>query len=283
MSQQNDEMSFWDHLEALRWTLFRCILALLVFTIASFSVMRYLFDHVIMAPCYGDFATYRLMCKVTSSVSFLPDFCDPAFKVNIVNIKLATQFFTHMSSSFWLALLLTFPYLVYEVWKFIRPALYENEMKSLRWVFSFGTVMFFIGCSVGYFIVFPMTLRFLATYELSAAISEQVSLESYMDNFLMMIFIMGLVFEMPLLSWLLSQIGILNRSFFRTYRRYAIVGLLVAAAFITPSGDPFTLSLVFFPLYSLYELSAFFVKKAPEEAGDDSDELLSAIPAEKDL
>ena len=172
---------------------------------------------------------------------------------------------------------------MYEVWKFIRPALYENEMKSVRWVFSFGTLMFFIGCSVGYFIVFPMTLRFLATYELSTAITEQVSLESYMDNFLMMIFIMGLVFEMPLLSWLLSQIGILNRSFFRTYRRYAIVGLLVAAAFITPSGDPFTLSLVFFPLYSLYELSAFFVKKAPEEAGDDSDELLSAIPAEKDL
>ena len=224
-----------------------------------------------------------MMCKVTSSVSFLPDFCDSAFKVNIVNIKLATQFFTHMSSSFWLALLLTFPYLVYEVWKFIRPALYENEMKSVRWVFSFGTLMFFIGCSVGYFIVFPMTLRFLATYELSTAITEQVSLESYMDNFLMMIFIMGLVFEMPLLSWLLSQIGILNRSFFRTYRRYAIVGLLVAAAFITPSGDPFTLSRVFFPLYSLYELSAFFVKKAPEEAGDDSDELLSAIPAEKDL
>ena len=127
-------MSFWDHLEALRWTLFRCILALFVFTIASFSVMRYLFDHVIMAPCYGDFATYQLMCKVTSSVSFLPDFCDSAFKVNIVNIKLATQFFTHMSSSFWLALLLTFPYLVYEVWKFIRPALYENEMKSVRWV-----------------------------------------------------------------------------------------------------------------------------------------------------
>lgn len=277
MSQQNDEMSFWDHLEALRWTLFRCILALFVFTIASFSVMRYLFDNVIMAPCYADFATYKLMCKVTSSMSFLPDFCDSTFKVDIVNIKLATQFFTHMSSSFWLALLLTFPYLMYEVWKFIRPALYDNEKKSVRWVFSFGTIMFFVGCSVGYFVVFPMTLRFLATYRLSEAITEQVSLESYMDNFLMMIFIMGIVFEMPLLSWLLSQVGILNRSFFHRYRRYAIVGLLVAAAFITPSSDPFTLSIVFFPLYGLYELSAFFVKKAPDEEGyDESDDWVGA-------
>ena len=132
--------------------------------------------------------------------------------------------------------------------------------------------MFFVGCAVGYFLVFPMTLRFLATYELSAAITEQVSLDSYMDNFLMLIFVMGIVFEMPLLSWLLSQLGFLNRSFFHKYRRHAIVGLLVAAAFITPSGDPFTLSVVFFPLYGLYELSAFFVKKAPEEDEEDGDE-----------
>ena len=173
-----------------------------------------------------------------------------------------------MTSSFWLALLLTFPYLMWEIWKFVSPALYENEKKNVRWVFLFGTIMFFIGCSVGYFLVFPMTLRFLATYELSAAITEQVSLDSYMDNFLMLIFVMGIVFEMPLVSWLLSQIGLLNRSFFHKYRRHAVVGLLVGAAFITPSSDPFTLSIVFLPLYGLYELSAFFVKKAPKEGED---------------
>ena len=129
--------------------------------------------------------------------------------------------------------------------------------------------MFFIGCAVGYFLVFPMTLRFLATYELSAAITEQVSLDSYMDNFLLLIFVMGIVFEMPLLSWLLSQVGVLHRSFFHKYRRHAVVGLLVAAAFITPSGDPFTLSVVFLPLYGLYELSAFFVK--PDEDEEDEE------------
>ena len=268
--EQQDEMSFWDHLEELRWTLFRIIVALFIFAIAGFSVMPWLFDHVVTAPCYPDFVTYREMCKISSVFTALPDFCSEDFHVNIVNIKLASQFFTHMTTSFWLALLLTFPYMMYEIWKFISPALYENEKKNVRWVFLCGTIMFFIGCAVGYFLVFPMTLRFLATYQLSEAIVEQVSLDSYMDNFLMLIFVMGIVFEMPLVSWLLSQVGVLNRSFFHKYRRHAIVALLTAAAFITPSSDPFTLGIVFFPLYGLYELSAFFVKKAPKEEEEET-------------
>lgn len=260
---QQDEMSFWDHLEELRWTLFRTVLALFVFAIGGFVAMPYLFDNVILAPCSSDFIMYREMCKLSQHFSFMPDFCNDTFHVDIVNIKLASQFFTHMTTSFWLAVLLAFPYMMYEVWRFISPALYENEKKNVRCVFLFGNIMFFIGCSVGYFLVFPMTLRFLATYQLSAQIVEQVSLDSYMDNFLMLVFIMGVVFEMPLVSWLLSQIGLLHKSFFHKYRRHAIVALLVGAAFITPSSDPFTLSIVFIPLYFLYELSAFFVKKDP--------------------
>ena len=269
MEEQQEEMSFWDHLEELRWTLFRIILALFIFAIAGFSFMPWLFDHVVTAPCTSDFVTYQWMCKISSYFSFLPDFCNDAFQVKIVNIKLASQFFTHMTTSFWLALLLTFPYMMYEIWKFVSPALYENEKRNVRWVFVCGTMMFFIGCLVGYFLVFPMTLRFLATYQLSSAIEDQVSLDSYMDNFLMLIFVMGVVFEMPLFSWLLSQVGVLNRSFFHKYRRHAIVALLIAAAFITPSSDPFTLSIVFFPLYGLYELSAFFVKPAPPEEDEE--------------
>lgn len=278
MEQQN-EMSFWDHLEELRWTLFRSILALFIFAIGSFAFMPTLFDKVIMAPCYSDFIFYRWLCSLNQWLvdkseyfNVLPDFCNDNFHVDIVNIKLASQFFTHMSTSFWLALVLTFPYLMWEIWKFISPALYENEKKNVRWVFLFGTIMFFIGCSIGYLLVFPLTLRFLATYQLSAAITEQVSLDSYMNNFLMLVFIMGVVFEMPLVSWLLSKIGILHRGFFHKYRRHAIIGLLVAAAFITPSSDPFTLGAVFFPLYGLYELSAFFVRKEPKEDEDEEDE-----------
>jgi Twin arginine targeting (Tat) protein translocase TatC len=271
-----DDMSFWDHLEELRWTLFRSVLALFFFAIFMFGFMRGengIFDFFVLAPTRGDFITYRIFCTLGGYLGVISDFCDESFRIEIFNIKMASQFFTHMTTSFWLSLVLAFPYLMYEVWKFISPALYENEKTNVRWVFMFGTIMFFLGCAVGYFAVFPVTLRFLATYQISEAITEQVSLESYMDNFLMLIFIMGVVFEMPLLSWLLSKIGLLNRSFFNTYRRHAIVALLVAAAFITPSGDPFTLSLVFIPLYGLYEISALFVRPAPieEEADDDDD------------
>ncbi|MDR3128861.1 MAG: twin-arginine translocase subunit TatC [Tannerellaceae bacterium] len=267
--QDQGEMSFWDHLEELRWTLFRSVLALSVFAVALFAFMRGeggIFDRLVLAPTRGDFITYRLFCKAGSHFGVVSDFCDETFRIDIFNIKMASQFFTHMTTSLWMALVLTFPYLMFEMWRFIRPALYDHEQRNVRLVFLFGTVMFFVGCAVGYFTVFPLTLRFLATYQISTAITEQVSLESYMDNFLMLIFIMGLVFEMPLLSWLLSKLGLLHRSFFHRYRRHAVVTLLVAAAFITPSGDPFTLSLVFIPLYILYEISAFFASPEAEVA-----------------
>ena len=271
MSDQQEEMSFWDHLEALRWTILRCVIALVVFAIGAFVAMKEfgLYDSFILAPTRADFIFYRMLCSITSAFPFLPDFCDETFKVHIFNVKMGSLFFTHISTSFWLALLMTFPYLVYEIWKFIRPALYENEKKNVRWVFTLGTIMFFLGCAVAYFMVFPMTLRFLTTYNISDVIDNQSSLESYIDMFIMLIFIMGIVFEMPLVSWLLSQLGILNRSFFNKYRRHAVVGLLVAAAFITPSSDPFTLGSVFFPLYGLYELSAFFTKKAPKKEDEE--------------
>ncbi|MDL2278602.1 twin-arginine translocase subunit TatC [Parabacteroides sp. OttesenSCG-928-G07] len=278
---QQNEMSFWDHLEELRWTIFRSVLALFVFAILFFAFMRGehgLFEAVITAPARGSFITYQLFCKAASYFGVVSDFCDTSFQISIVNIKLASQFFTHMTTSFWLALVLAFPYLMYEIWKFISPALYENEKRNVRWVFLFGTGMFFLGCAVGYFMVFPVTLRFLATYQISESVVEQVSLESYMDNFLMLIFIMGVMFEMPLLSWLLSKLGLINRSHFHQYRRHAVVGLLVLAAFITPSGDPFTLMIVFIPLYSLFELSAFFVKPAPKD-DDEEDEEEENLPA----
>lgn len=275
MEDSNQGLSFWDHLEEFRWTLIRSIAALFIFAIIAFAFMPYIYDSIIMGPTRADFFLYKYLCVATSAVPFLPDFCDDTFHVNIININLASQFFRHMTTSFWLALILTFPYLAFEIWRFISPALYENEKKSIRWVFLFGTIMFFLGCVVGYSLVFPMTFRFLATYQLSEVIVNEISLDSYMDNFLMLIFVMGIVFELPLLSWLLSQLGLLNRSFFKKFRRHAIVGLLVLSAIITPSGDPFTLSVVFIPLYFLYELSAFFVKPAPkeeEEADEEPDE-----------
>ena len=260
-----DEMTFWDHLEALRWMLVRVFSALGIFIIGGFAFIPWIFEHVIMAPIDNQFFLYRWLAKMSEQVAIMPDDLTRPFHVSIINIRLSSQFFLHMSLSFWLALLITFPYLVYEVWKFICPALYENERKSMRFTFVFGTVMFFIGCVVGYSVVFPLTLRFLYNYQLSASISNQLSLDSYMDNFLMLVFMMGIVFELPLVSMLLGKIGILHRGFFTTYRSHAVVALLVVAAFITPSSDPFTLMAVFIPIYILWELSAFLVKPAPKD------------------
>ena len=195
----------------------------------------------------------------------LPQFSTEGFGVELINIQLASQFFIHISTSFWLAIVVTFPWLVYQLWTFVRPALYINERKGIRMAFTFGTMMFYLGVAVGYFVVFPVTLRFLAEYQVSAMVPNQISLDSYMDTFFGMLLVMGIVFELPLVAWTLSAVGMLHRGVLRRYRRHAIVALLVAAAFITPTGDPFTLTIVFLPLYMLYEISILIVKRDEAE------------------
>ncbi len=272
---EEQSLTFLDHLEDLRWMLLRSLIAVFIFAIASFIAMPYLYDQYVMGPTRADFFLYRYLCILTTSIPFIPDFCDESFHIEIVNINLASQFFRHMSTSFWMALILTFPYLVFEIWRFVNPALYSHEKNKVRSAFIFGTLMFFIGCFLGYSIIYPITFRFLSTYQLSPDIKNQISLDSYMDNFLMMIFIMGVMFELPLISWLLSKLGLVTRAFFRRYRRHAIVILLVLAAFITPSGDPFTLGVVFIPLYILYELSYFLVKEEEEVPEDEENDELT--------
>lgn len=265
------EMSFWGHLDALRSVLWKASAVLVVCVIGFFSVMPDIFDSVILAPCRGDFVLYRLFEKVTQMFPSLPQFTTEGFHVELINIQLASQFFIHMSTSFWLALVFSCPVLLYLLWTFVKPALYANEVRGVKMAFCLGTVMFFLGVAVGYFIVFPVTLRFLAEYQVSALVPNQISLDSYMDTFVAMLFVMGLVFELPLVAWTLGAIGILHREWLRKYRRHAIVALLVLAAFITPTGDPFTLMVVFTPLYMLYELSIFFVK--PKKNEDEAESL----------
>ncbi len=256
---QLQEMSFWDHIDALRAVLIRVVIVLVAATIGLFCVMPYLFDNVILAPCHGDFVLYRLFERMTSSVPWLPQFTTGDFHVELINIKLASQFFIHMSSSFWLGLVLTFPIVLYLLWTFVAPALYPRERRGVKTAFLIGCLMFFLGVAVGYFVVFPVTLRFLADYHVSQLVPNQISLDSYMDTFLMLIFVMGVIFELPLMAWLLGSLGALHRGFFKTYRRHAVVVLLVLAAIITPTGDPFTLMVVFLPIYLLYEVSAYLV------------------------
>lgn len=255
-----EEMSFWGHLEVLRWSLFRIAVVVVVLMVAMFMVMPSVFGPFVLGPTSSDFFLYKWLGKLLGDIPFLPDFSASDYKVDIININVASQFMTHISTSFWFALVLAFPYSVYEIWRFISPALYDNEKGALRIAFLFGTVMFFIGCCIGYCFIFPFTFRFLTEYQLSSEISNQISLNSYMGSFLMMVFVMGVVFEMPLVAMLLSKFGILTKGLLRKYRRHAVVLLLVLAAMITPTGDPFTLMLVFLPLYLLYELSVILVK-----------------------
>uniref|UniRef100_UPI003FEF5E37 twin-arginine translocase subunit TatC n=1 Tax=Bacteroides intestinalis TaxID=329854 RepID=UPI003FEF5E37 len=167
------------------------------------------------------------------------------------------------------------PYIYFEIWSYISPALYPNELRGVNKAFFICTVMFFLGVLLGYFMVYPLTLRFLSTYELSAAIENQISLNSYIDNFMMLVLCMGLAFELPLVTWLLSLLGLVHKSFLRKYRRHALVIIVIVAAIITPTGDPFTLTVVSIPLYLLYELSILMIKDKKtdtDEADEDKEE-----------
>lgn len=277
------KMSFWDHVEALRGVLLKSGLLIVALAVAFFALMPHIFDSVILAPCHGDFALYRLFSHISGIVPGFPDFAAGDFNVSLINIKLASQFFIHMSTSFWLALIAAFPIVVYWLWSFVAPGLYENEKRGMRTAFLLGNIMFYIGVAVGYFMVFPLTLRFLADYHVSLDIPNQISLESYMDNFVTLILMMGIVFELPLVAWLLGCFGLLDRSFFGRYRRHAVVTLLVLAAIVTPTGDPFTLAVVFLPVYCLWEMSALLVpSRKPEEDETASDTEVAPSAAKLD-
>ena len=245
-------MTFWEHLDELRKVLFRSAIVIVALMAGIFMAKDFVFNKVVFAPINSDFALYKLIDKVLIMMD-MPTL--PEFKLSLINIDLSAQFFIHISTTFYFALVLSVPFIVYQLWKFVSPALYENEKRAAKGAFAFAGVLFLLGVLVGYYLIFPLTLRFLGTYQVSYEVANQISLQSYISMFTWLILIMGVVFEMPSLAVILSKIGILTKSFLKKYRRHAFVVMLVLAAFITPSGDPFTLMAVGLPLYGLYELS----------------------------
>ena len=237
------EMTFWEHLDELRKVLFRSAIVIFVLMIVVFLNKSFVFDKIILAPANEDFFLYK----------YLPGF--EGFNLDLINIELSAQFFTHISVSMALATILAVPFILYQFWSFVKPALYENERKAVRKAFGFASILFFIGVVVGYFFVFPLTVRFLGSYQVSAAVANSISLKSYISMFTQLILIMGIVFEMPALALILAKLGIISASLLRKYRKHAFVILLIASAIITPSGDAFTLMVVAAPLYMLYEFS----------------------------
>jgi len=249
------EMSFWDHLDELRGTLFRSVLIVLAFFTVGFFFKEILFDGVILRP---DFWLYRLL-GVDLSIS-------------LINIDIAAQFFTHIKVTFVCALVVSFPLICYELWKFIAPGLYEKEKAVMRKAFGMGAGLFYLGIAVGYFIVMPVMLVFFNGYQVSGSVENTFALTSYISIFMAMVFVMGLLFEFPSVLAVLSHFGIITRDTMKKSRRYAVVAILILAAVLTPTGDPFTMLVVAIPLYMLYEFSILICKPAkPEEVGDDLD------------
>ena len=246
------EMSFWDHLEELRGVLWRALIVVLVPMVVLFCFKDFIFDRVILAPLGKDFALYSFLNGVLALFGLGPvDVGD----ISLINVDLAAQFFTHVKVSFNLALVIAAPVIFYLLWTFVRPALYPKEREAARGGFGFAGLLFYAGVLTGYFVVFPLTLHFLGSYQVSASVPNLISLNSYIGMMVSLIMVMGLVFEMHVLAAILSRLGLISKQLLRKYRRHAIVVLMILSAVITPSGDAFTMLMVSIPLYLLYELS----------------------------
>ena len=249
MAEKDTEMSFWDHLEALRGTLFRSVAAVALLSIVFLCIPQTLFKAVLW-PTQSDFILYSML--------------ELPFQMSLINVDISAQFFVHLKVSILCGLVLAFPYIVYEIWKFIAPALYDHEKTAIRGGFLMSSGLFYLGVAVGYFVVLPVCLMFFMNYTVSDTIANTISLNSYMSLFVSMVFLIGLLFEFPTVILVLSTMGIVNRKHLRTYRKHAIVVVLILAAFITPS-DPFSMFVLAVPLYALYEFSILICRKeAPD-------------------
>lgn len=247
MGEQSNGMTFWDHLEDLRKSLFRMAAAYMVVAVALFFFKDFLFDEIILAPADKDFYLYRLL-------GF-------DFSLSLVNIEVSAQFMIHMKVTFICALILVFPYLIYELWRFVSPALYDNEKKGVRGAFLFAGLLFYAGLAVGYAVILPLMINFFAGYQVSPDVPNTFSLSSYMALLTSTVMIFGIVFEFPTVIAILSALGVVTRETLSQYRRHAVCAVVILAAVITPSGDPFSLLVCSVPLYMLYEFSVLISKR----------------------
>lgn len=246
MSQSSGYASFWDHLDELRSRIIRMVVVLAVFTAVAFMLKDQLFS-IVLAPRSSDFVTYRLMGV-------------PAFSIQLINTGLTEQFMVHMRTALFSGLLVSSPYIIYELFRFISPGLYDNERRYAVWLVGSAYLMFLLGLLLNYFLIFPLTLRFLGTYQVSADVANMLTLQSYIDTLIGMSFMMGVLFELPVVSWLMARMKIISARLMASYRRHAIVAILVLAAIVTPTTDVFTLFVVALPIWMLYEFSIFIVK-----------------------
>ncbi len=253
------QMSFMQHLDALRWHLVRSAFAIVVLGVTLFCFNNFLFDTVIFGPLKQDFFSYKAFCAIGHKIGAGDVMCMTIKPMQLQTLAASEQFFTHMWIAILGGLILAFPYIIYELWKFIKPALKNTESAPAKLFVIIASVLFIIGILFGYFVLFPMSYNFLINYQLSDGnfVHTQNTLDDYISLISTMTLVSGIVFELPIMVYLLSKIGILTPTFMRKYRKYAVVVILIVAAVITPSPDITSQMVVAIPMYLLYEISIF--------------------------
>jgi sec-independent protein translocase protein TatC len=243
----SEQATFWEHLDELRSVIIRSLVVVLSTATLAFCMKDLLFS-VVLAPRSSEFITYRLLG------------IDDSFLLSLMNTGLTEQFMTHMRVAIYAGLLLASPYVLYQLFGFITPGLYQHERRAATWIAVSAYVMFILGTVVNYFIIFPLTVRFLGTYQVSPDVMNMLTLQSYIDTLIGMSFVIGVTFELPVVCAILGKLGIINGRLMSEYRRHAIVSILVISAIITPTTDAFTLFVVSLPIWLLYEVSIWIVK-----------------------
>jgi sec-independent protein translocase protein TatC len=259
--EEEKEMSFLDHLEELRWHLIRALVVVLLITIVAFVRKDIVFDTIILGPSKVDFWTYRMLCKLGQWLG-AEGLCVTKIDFILQNRTMAGQFSTHISTSFIAGLVLGFPYVFWEIWRFVKPGLYHTEKKLTRGAVAFVTFLFATGISFGYYILTPLTINFLANYKISEVIDNQIDLSSYISTVTMLVLACGIMFELPAIVMVAARAGLVSGKVMRQYRKHAVIVILIVAAILTPSPDMMSQIIMSIPLYALYEFSILLAAMA---------------------
>ena len=254
IGEEKNELSFLDHLEVLRWHLIRSSFAIFIFTILAFIFPNILFDKIILAAKDPSFPTYKFFCWMSETLHFGDALCINKMPFELMNINMSGQFSTHIISSVIAGFVIAFPYIFWEIWQFIKPALHKSEKKYSRSIVFYSSMLFILGVLFGYYAVAPLSVQFLGNYQVSNEVANQINLNSYISTVTTVCLANGIVFLLPVLIYFLSRLGLITPNFLRQYRRHALVVLMILAAVITPP-DIISLILVTLPLMLLYELS----------------------------
>lgn len=257
--EEQSEMSFLDHLEVLRWHIVRSAIALVIAAILIFVYIDWIFDHIIYAPARPDFVTYSALCRLGRTLHLGNSLCMPPVKIPLLINTISGSFTSAINICFMGGLIIAFPYLFWEVWRFVKPALSPKELKYARGSIGWVSICFFTGAAFGYYLLAPFTFNFLASFKIGTLGSQTYlpSLEDYIDTLVNVILGCGIAFELPVMAYVLSKIDLISPKFLRTYRKYAYVVILIVAAVITPSPDWTSQAIVAIPLVFLYEISIF--------------------------